>query len=143
MPESLPMPSRDRLDAWASFRAALEPALAAQLAGNSEPFIALWSQRPDVFLFGGLGGYERGIAEIGPRLRWASERVIASDFRWENLVSQVGEEMALTVDLEHMVRHRDGAAQQRALRVTQVCRFEDGAWRICHRHADEWRPSGR
>lgn len=137
------MPTQDRLDAWTAFRAALEPALAAQLQGNSEPFIALWSQRPDVFLFGGLGGYERGIGEIGPRLRWAAGRVVATGFRWENLTSEVGQEMALTVDLEHMIRHVDGRAEPRALRVSQVCRFEDGRWRILHRHADEWRPSGR
>jgi hypothetical protein len=137
------MPANDRLDAWVRFRVALEPALAAQLQGNSEPFIALWSQRLDVFIFGGLGGYERGITEIGPRLRWAAERVIATGFRWENLKQEVGEDLALTVDLEHMVRHVEGQAQTRALRVTQVCRFEDGAWRICHRHADEYRPSGR
>jgi ketosteroid isomerase-like protein len=42
-----------------------------------------------------------------------------------------------------MVRQVDGKAVQRALRVTQVCRFEDGAWRIFHRHANEWQPSGR
>jgi ketosteroid isomerase-like protein len=135
--------TRERLYAWTEFRAALEPALAAQLAGNSEPFIALWSQSADAFIFGGLGGFERGIAEIGPRLRWAAERVVATGFRWENLKQEVGEDLALTVDLEHMVRHVDGKAHTRALRVTQVCRFEDGHWRIIHRHADEWRPSGR
>ena len=133
----------DRNSAWADFRAKLEPALAQQLQGNSEPFIALWSQSADVFIFGGLGGYERGIGEIGPRLRWASERVVATDFRWENLKTEVGTDLALTVDLEHMTRHVEGKAIVRALRVTQVCRFEDGAWRIIHRHADEWRPSGR
>lgn len=133
----------DRQQAWIEFRARLEPALAQQLQGNSEPFIALWSQKPDVFIFGGLGGYERGIAEIGPRLRWAAKHVVATEFRLENLKTDVGHDMALCVDLEHMVRHVDGVARQRALRVTQVCRFEDGAWRIFHRHADEWRPSGR
>ncbi len=137
------MPGHNRTAAWARFRAVLEPALAAQLQGNSEAFIALWSQKPDVFIFGGLGGYERGIGEIGPRLRWAAQRVIATDFRLENLKSEVGEDLALCVDLEHMRRHVDGNSHQRALRVTQVCRFEDGAWRIIHRHADEYRPSGR
>ena len=137
------MAQQDRIEAWAAFRDKLEPALAAQLQGNSEPFISLWSHKPDVFIFGGLGGYERGIAEIGPRLRWAAERVKATGFRLENLKVEVGRELALCVDLEHMIRHVDGKAIARALRVTQVCRFEDGAWRIFHRHADEFRPSGR
>ena len=133
----------DRHAAWDQFREKLSPALAQQLAGNSEPFIALWSPKPDVFIFGGLGGYERGIGEIGPRLRWAALNVVATDFRHENLNTEIIGDMALTVDLEHMVRHVDGRAITRALRVTQVCRFEDGQWRIVHRHADEWRPSGR
>lgn len=133
----------DGQHAWNAFRARLETALAQQLQGNSEPFIALWSQKPDVFIFGGLGGYERGIGEIGPRLRWAAKHVIATDFRLENLKTEIGTDMAVCVDLEHMVRHVDGTSHQRALRVTQVCRLEDGAWRIFHRHADEWRPSGR
>ena len=137
------MTTKDRLEAWDRLREQLGPALASQLAGNSEPFIALWSQQPDVFIFGGLGGYERGIGEIGPRLRWAAERVRASDFRHENLKTVVGQEMALTVDLEHMVRAVEGQAIVRALRVTQVCRFEAGDWRIFHRHADEYRASGR
>ncbi len=133
----------DRNKAWTDFRAKLEPALAAQLQGNSEPFIGLWSQKPDVFIFGGLGGYERGIGEIGPRLRWAAKHVVATGLRLENLKTEVGHDMAVCVDLEHMVRTVDGKPHSRALRVTQVCRFEDGAWRIFHRHADEYRPSGR
>lgn len=142
------MPADDRRHrAWSDFRSRLEPALAAQLSGNSEPFIALWSQTPDVFIFGGLGGSERGIDEIGPRLRWASQHVVATDFRLENLKTEIGTDLALCVDLENMRRIVDGRPVQRALRVTQVCRYEpdaaDGAWRIIHRHADEWRPSGR
>lgn len=133
----------DKQRAWSDFRARLEPALRQQLQGNSEPFIALWSQKPDVFIFGGLGGYERGIGEIGPRLRWAAQHVVATDLRLENLKTEVGHDMAVCVDLEHMVRVVDGRPHPRALRVTQVCRYEDGAWRIFHRHADEFRPSGR
>ena len=132
----------DRRQAWDDFRARLEPALVQQLSGNSEPFIALWSQKPGVFIFGGLGGYERGIGEIGPRLRWAAKHVVASNLRLENLMTEVGHDMAVCVDLEHMLRVVDGRRHQRALRVTQVCHFEDGAWRIFHRHADEYRPSG-
>ena len=133
----------DQIAAWNLFRAKLEPALAAQLQGNSEPFIGLWSQKPDVFIFGGLGGYEQGIGEIGPRLRWAAQHVVATDFRLENLKTEIGTGIALCVDLEHMVRLIDGRSNPRSLRVTQACRFENDAWRIFHRHADEFRASGR
>lgn len=30
----------------------------------------------------------------------------------------------------------DGREVVQVLRVTQVCRWEDGRWRIVHRHAD-------
>ena len=72
-----------------------------------------------------------------------AQHVVATDFRLENLKTEIGTGIALCVDLEHMVRLIDGRSNPRALRVTQACRFENDAWRIFHRHADEFRASGR
>jgi hypothetical protein len=126
-----------------NFRAAMREAVAAQLEGNSEPFLALWSHRPDIHIFGALGGHERGWPEIGNRLRWAATKVDARLLRVECLFEAVRGETALTADLEHMIRTVDGRQIERALRVTHGYRVEDGAWRIFYRHGDEWRPSGR
>lgn len=128
---------------WQKFRERFEAAVAAQLSGNSEPFKALWSHKPDVTIFGGLGGHEQGWPEVGIRLDWASKLVVARHVRLESLKTVVGPDMALTVDLEHMIRTVDGREIERALRCTQIYRLEDGDWRIFHRHADEYRPSGR
>ncbi len=130
-------------DAFRDFRRSFEAAIAEQLQGNSEPFLELWSRQPDIMIFGGLGGHEHGWPEVADRLRWAATKVDARLTRIENLSTVIMGEMALTADLEHMVRRLDGREIERALRVTHGLRVEDGAWRIFYRHGDEYRPSGR
>lgn len=128
---------------FAEFRTGMAATIAAQLGGNVEPFIQLWSTAPDVMIFGGLGGYERGAAEVADRLRWAAARVDARLLRIENLMAEVRGDTAITADLEHMIRRLDGRDITRALRVTHGYRVEAGRWRIFYRHADEYRASGR
>ena len=128
---------------WQRFRASFQAALAAQLTGKPDAFKALWSHRPDVSILGALGGYERGWPDVGPRLDWASGRVRAHDLRLENLLTVLGTDMAVTVDLERMTRTVGGNQVPRVLRCTQVYRIEEGEWKILHRHADELRPAAR
>lgn len=138
--------ANDPTSAAAAFhatRARAEAAEAEQLRGNSEPYLAFWSRRPDIMIFGGLGGYERGHPEVFDRLRWAATQVDARLERIENLSTVLEGGMALTADLQHMVRRVDGQDVPRILRVTLGWRIEDGEWRIFYRHGDEYRPSGR
>ena len=65
------------LEAFRSARARAEIAEAEQLRGNSEPYLAFWSRRSDIMIFGGLGGHERGYPEVFNRLRWAATKVDA------------------------------------------------------------------
>lgn len=116
---------------------------AEQLRGNSEPYLAHWSRRPDIMIFGGLGGYERGFPDVHDRLRWAATRVEARLVRIENISTIVEGTMAVTGDLQHMVRIVEAREIPRILRVTLGWRVENGAWRIFYRHGDEYRPSGR
>lgn len=129
--------------AFAVFRAEFEKAIAAQLQGDSEPFKALWSHKPDVMIFGAQGGMERGWPEVGERLDWVTGRVKARLTRLENVSTVINGTIAMTADYEHMIRSLDGREYERTLRVTQGYRFEDGRWRIFYRHGDEYRPSGR
>lgn len=137
------MTEADLKAAFAAFRVAFEKAITAQGEGNAEPFNALWSHKPDVMIFGALGGMERGWPEVGDRLRWAATKVSARITRLENISTAINGTMALTADLEHTERTLDGRTYERALRVTQAYRFEDGAWKIFYRHGDEYKPSGR
>lgn len=135
--------SEDLDAAFAAFRTALEKAIAAQLAGDSEPFKALWSHKPDIMIFGAQGGMEQGWPEVGHRLDWVTGRVRARLTRLQNLSTVINGTMALTADFEHMIRSFEGREYARTLRVTQAYRFEDGAWKIFYRHGDEYFPSGR
>ena len=128
---------------FAGFRAAFEKAIAAQLQGDSEPFKALWSHKPDVMIFGAQGGMEKGWPEVGHRLDWVTGRVQARLTRLENVSTAMQGTMAMTADFEHMIRSLDGREFERTLRVTHAFRFEDGAWKILYRHGDEYFPSGR
>ena len=129
--------------AFAAFRVEFEKALIAQGMGDAEPFNALWSHKPDVMIFGALGGMEKGWPEVGDRLRWAASKVSARITRLENISTTINGTMALTADLEHTIRTVDGHSSERTLRVTQAYRFEDGAWKIFYRHGDVFQASGR
>lgn len=137
------MPNVDLEEAFARFRVTFEKALIAQGEGNAEPFNALWSHKPDVMIFGALGGMEKGWPEVGDRLRWAASQVSARITGIENISTTISSTMALTAHLEHTVRTLDGRSSERTLRVTQAYRFEDGAWKIFYRHGDVFQPSGR
>jgi ketosteroid isomerase-like protein len=128
-------------DAWKRMRSQYELAYRAMLGGDPEPFKALWSHRDDICLFGALGGMEQGWAEVRPRYDWVSKAVIAEGTRIENLLTQISGDVAVAIDLEHMVRTVDGKRIPRTLRVTHCYRKEGGEWRIFHRHGDELRPA--
>jgi ketosteroid isomerase-like protein len=122
---------------WDDFRERCQAALAELVEGRPEPFKELWSPEDDVSIMGAFGAYEKGWADVGPRLDWASSQIGATDRTVENLVTVVGTDLAYTVDLEHMERTVDGERIHRVLRCTQIYRLEHGEWRITHRHADE------
>lgn len=100
-------------------------------------FASLWSHSDDILIMGAFGGFERGWEQVAERLEWASASIGASGRRVENLLTVVGEDVACTVDLEHMERTSEGRTYHRVLRCTQVYRLEDGEWKVIVRHADE------
>lgn len=109
------------------------------LQGRAGALKALFSHRDDTSVLGGFGGHEVGWAEIGPRLDWVAESFAGGHFEYEHVVSAVGDDMGLVVQLERgEVRYRGFDAPARlALRVTMLFRREDGEWRLVSRHADE------
>jgi hypothetical protein len=124
-------------DEWRAFRAQAVAALSEMQEGRPEAFKALWSHGEGVSILGAFGGYERGWSTVGPRLDWASARINSANLQVENLLTVVGDELALTVDLERMERIVEGTPRPRLLRCTQAYRREAGKWKIIHRHADE------
>jgi len=124
-------------ESWEQARARVEAALGDLVEGRAEPFKSLWSRSDDTVIMGAFGGHERGWEQVAQRLDWASKGIRATGRRAENLLTVVGEDLACTVDLEHMDRTIDGRTYHRVLRCTQVYRLEDGQWRVIVRHADE------
>ena len=135
----------------ASLDAALAEVEAAQVRlvnGQPAPFKALWSQREDVTLSGGLGGaIARGWTQVSERLDWVATQYSAGSRTHEEVSRVVGQELAFVV-LRETITFTNPADQRltvQQLRVTQVFRLEAGRWRIVHRHADSQvaKPAGR
>jgi pimeloyl-ACP methyl ester carboxylesterase/ketosteroid isomerase-like protein len=126
----------------ASFDAVLASVEAAQVQlvnGQPGPFKALWSQREDVTLSGGLGGaIAKGWTQVSERLDWVAAQYVDGARTHQEVARYVGQDLAYVV-LRETIRFKnpaDGRAAVQELRVTQVFRREDGRWRIVHRHAD-------
>jgi ketosteroid isomerase-like protein len=124
-------------ESWEEARGKCQAALDELVQGRPEPFKALWSRSNDTVIMGAFGGFERGSEQVANRLDWASAGIGATGRRVENVLTVIGEDLACTVDLEHMERTKDGRTYHRVLRCTQVYRLEDGEWRVIVRHADE------
>ena len=86
---------------------------------------------------GAFGGYERGWQRVSDRLDWAAKGIKSTDRAVENVLTVVNDDLAYTVDLEHMTRHVGDHPRPRTLRCTQVYRREGGEWKVVLRHADE------
>jgi ketosteroid isomerase-like protein len=99
------------------------------------------SYRDDATVLGAFGGYEKGWNEVGPRYDWASSQFKGrgAKIKVDYISTGVSEDLAFTVAIERQEEVRLGDQESpapRALRVTQVFRKEDGAWKLLHRHAD-------
>jgi hypothetical protein len=103
---------------WDRFISRCQQALGDLVQGRSGPFKALWSHADDVVIMGAFGGYERGWDQVSARLDWAAAGIKATDRAVENIVTVVGDNLAYTVDLEHMTRHAGGHPTPRTLRCT-------------------------
>jgi pimeloyl-ACP methyl ester carboxylesterase len=110
---------------------------------NGDP--TLWkrhcSRRDDTTILGGFGGFgEKGWAAVGARYDWASSQYKSggATMKVEYISVTAGDGLAYTVGIERQTEARVGSAGpvSRALRVTQIFRKEDGAWKLVHRHAD-------
>ncbi len=122
---------------WDDFVSRCQQALGDFVEGRPEPFKAMWSYADDVVIMGAFGGYERGWELVSARLDWAAKGIRATDRVAENIVTVVEDDLAYTVDLEHMTRHVGDQPQPGTLRCAQAYRRENGEWKVVLRHADE------
>lgn len=113
-------------------------ALERLVAGDPEPFKALYSHEPDVTVFGGFGAYERGWEQVSQNIGFAASRFRGGHLEIERLAMGASGDLAYTVWMERGKVQVEGRDEPGALavRVTHIFRREDGDWKLIHRHGD-------
>jgi ketosteroid isomerase-like protein len=138
-----------RATAFAVALERLRSALSHVANGNIGPIKALYSHSDDATSFYGWGGYEKGWDEVSRRWDWAAQQFKGGTVSHRNITTVIGEDLAYTTDIETFSVKMPAMEQptQWANRVTHVFRFEDGDWRLLHRHAnrleDQYEPAPR
>jgi ketosteroid isomerase-like protein len=118
-----------------------EAANSAFVNGDPSLWFPLTAEADPASIFGGFGGLgEAGVATVNQRYRLAATafRPSGATVDFEFLVKDVRGQLAYTVAIERSRVLYAGQTERRpqVLRVTMIFRFEKGAWKIVHRHAD-------
>lgn len=125
-------------ESFEEFEQRLDEATLAMMNGDSQLWEELYSHADDATLFGGWGGFEQGWDQLAARWKMVTGRYRSSTLEIERISRHVGDDLAITVQIARgQATFADGSSGPIALRVTHVCRRENGAWRLVHRHADE------
>ena len=119
-----------------------EAANTAFVNGDPRPWLSIVAEKDPQSIFGGFGGSgESGAAEVRQRYLLAANafRPSGADVDFEYLVKDVRGKLAYTVAIERSEVLYAGQTERRPqiLRSTMIFRFEHGAWKIVHRHADD------
>ena len=132
-----PLTSREA--AFDKTLAQVEAAQVELVRGRPAAFKALWSNRDDVTLTGGLGGaIEKGWDRVSRRLDWVSSQYADGSREHEEVVRFIGQDVAYVVQKEiiHFRVPGQTARVTQELRAVMVFRMESGTWRMSHRQAD-------
>ena len=118
-----------------------EAANTAFVNGDPSLWMPITAERDPASIFGGFGGLgEAGVATVDQRYMLAAGAFQPSgakvDFQY--LVKDVRGKLAYTVAIERSNVLYTGQAERKpqVLRSTMIFRFDKGAWKIVHRHAD-------
>lgn len=102
--------------------------------GDAGPRRAIWSGNDPVTVLGAWRN-ARGQEELDGLFAHLAESFSdCTSYEFELLEAEVGGEIAYTVGLEHTSVSVNGVPRSYTLRVTQIYRREDGAWKVAHRH---------
>ena len=106
--------------------------------GNPKPIIALLSSRNDVSLAGGFGGFTHGYDQVTRNIEFAATQFKEGLISFENLAKVVTQDLGYIVEIERYKSKLGGSEDFTldALRVTSICRREDGVWKLVHRQGD-------
>ena len=111
----------------------------AYVGGDTGPLEKIAARQEPVSLFAPGGGTVQGLAPVAEAdAKGAMPFRPGGASRLEILHAQASGELAYWVGLQHaLVQLRDRPSQtEMTLRVSEIFRREDGAWKLVHRHAD-------
>jgi len=118
-----------------------EAANSAFVNGDPSPWLSIIAEKDPASIFGGFGGLgEAGVAKVRQRYLLAASafRPSGAQVDFEYRVKDVRGRLAYTVAIEraNVLYAGQTERQEQVLRATMIFRFEKGAWKIVHRHAD-------
>ena len=118
-----------------------EAANTAFVNGDPASWLSLTTEKDPASIFGGFGGLgEAGAANAHQRYLLAAGAFQPSGAQvdFEYLVKDVRGKLAYTVAIERADVLYTGQSErtEQVLRSTMIFRYEKGAWKIVHRHAD-------
>jgi ketosteroid isomerase-like protein len=118
-----------------------DAANSAFVNGDPSPWLSITAEKDPASIFGGFGGLgETGVADVNQRYLLAANAFGESGAKvdFDYLVKDVRGKLAYTVAIEraNVLYQGQTERQQQVLRATMIFRFEKGAWKIVHRHAD-------
>ncbi|MBN8616439.1 MAG: nuclear transport factor 2 family protein [Deltaproteobacteria bacterium] len=124
---------------FATFLRDREAAARAYVRGDAGPLRQLATRTDPATFFGPRGGHEAGAEKVDARYSRDAESFTAgSKTHFEVLHQGASGDLGYWVGYQHAsvhLRGKDDPVSMR-LRVTEVFRHEDGAWKLIHRHAD-------
>ena len=126
---------------FARFLERYEAANTAFVNGDPGPWLAITAEKDPQSIFGGFGGLgEAGASTVRQRYLLAAGafRPSGAEVDFEYRVKDVRGKLAYTVAIERADVLYAGQTElhEQVLRSTMIFRFERGAWKIVHRHAD-------
>jgi NAD(P)H-dependent FMN reductase/ketosteroid isomerase-like protein len=116
----------------------------AYVDGDAAPLDAIVAHRDPATFFPPRGGGTQGARTVAKRYEEdARSFAPKGESRLEVLQSHAGGDLAFWTGYQHArarIAAKPGEPVSMTLRVTEVFRYEDGGWKLVHRHAD---PDGK
>lgn len=128
------MSERDDFLTWVNSR--LRDAEIAVHNGDATARREIWSRNEPVTVFGAWKSVT-GRPAVDELFTVLEQRFSGCPaYEHEIVAADVVGDMAYTVGYEHTQAVVDGEARTYTLRVTHICRRENGEWKVVHRHGD-------
>jgi ketosteroid isomerase-like protein len=126
------MSQRDEFITWV--HTVLRDAEVAVHNGDASERRALWSRNEPVTV---LGAWKNAVGQM--ELDELFDHLAGSfsdctSYEFELVAAEVLGDAAYTAGFEHISASVDGVPRTYTLRATQLYRWEDGGWKVAHRH---------